>query len=221
MENNYQTEKLYAKRASFYERFFVNSLGWGREIITFLRSSNYLGQKTKVLDAGCGTGVVTRSLSELAREKGYTEIVFHAFDLSPNMLDIFRQWINSQGAKNIEVRQADVLEIETLPSDWKQYDLIVSSTMLEYLPKHRVKDALTNLRHLLREQGVLLVFITSQNPITRWLARAWWKTNLYEAREIQGLLHGAGFDLVEFKSLSSGWSNSIMVIEATVHIDYA
>ena len=73
----------------------------------------------------------------------------------------------------------------------------------------------------IRERGILLVFITKQNPITRWLAGAWWKTYLYEEPEIKSLLHGAGFDQVEFKSLSSGWSNSIMVIEATVHIEYA
>lgn len=221
MAHYQQTEKLYAKRASFYERFFVNSLGWGTEIETFFRKSNYLGPRSKILDVGCGTGIATRAVSQLAREKGYSEIVFHAFDQSPEMLAIFHQWIDEQGIKNIEAKQADVLEIENLPSDWNKYDLIVSSTMLEYLPKQRVKDALMNIRHLLREGGVLVVFVTKQNPVTRWLAGTWWKTNLYHEPEIKRLLHSAGFDHLESKSLSAGWSNSIMVLEAIVHIDFA
>ncbi len=220
MENNDQREKLYAKRASFYERFFVETLGWGRELDTFFRNSNYLQPSAKILDAGCGTGIVTRLLYQIAQEKGYTGTTFHAFDLSPNMLDIFRQWIDSQQAKNIQITQADVLAIEHLPSDWNRYNLIVSSTMLEYLPKTHVKGALINLRQLLCEKGILLIFITKRNPITRWLAGTWWKTNLYEDREIEKLLYGAGFDRVQSKSLSAGWSNSIMVLTATVDIDY-
>lgn len=209
-----RAESLYAKRASFYERFFINLLGWGRELETFFRSSNYLLPTSRILDAGCGTGIVTRTLYQLAKDKGYTEIAFHAFDLSPNMLNIFRQWVNNTNVKNIKVQQADVLKIESFPSGWDEYDLIVSSTMLEYLPKQRVKEALTNLRQLLKERGVLVVFVTKQNLITRWLARAWWKTNLYKEPEIESLLEAAGFEEVKFRNLSFGWSNSIMVIEA-------
>ncbi|MCC7165652.1 MAG: class I SAM-dependent methyltransferase [Anaerolineae bacterium] len=220
MQNNVQSEKLYTKRATFYERFFVDSLGWGKELERFFRGSDYLKPRLKVLDAGCGTGVVTRTLYRLTEEQGYAGIEFHAFDASPQMLDIFQQWIDKHGAINITVRQADVLARHDLPPEWGKYDLIVCSTMLEYLPKADVKDALIHLRQLLCEQGILLVFITKQNPITRWLGRAWWKANLYEEKEIAGLLHRSGFDRVEFKELASGWSNSIMVVEATVDIDY-
>ena len=141
-------------------------------------------------------------------------IQFHAFDITQNMLEVFQKWILVQEAKNIEIRQADVLEIQNLPSHWREYELIVSSTMLEYLPKNKVKHALMNLKRLLGLRGKLLIFITKRNIITRWLARRWWKTNLYEEHEIRTLLSDVGFDKIEFKHFSSGWSNSIMVIEA-------
>lgn len=214
MDHNDRAENLYAQRASLYERFFVHFLGWEKELENFFRRSNYLRPAMKILDAGCGTGIVTRTLDQLATEKGYAEIELRAFDLSPNMLDIFRQWIERHGAKNIEIQQANVLAVETLPPHWNEHDLIIVSTMLEYLPKARVKEALANLRCLLDDGGTLLVFVTKQNPITQLLARVWWKTCLFEQCEIGNLLVDAGFKDVEFKSLSAGWSNSIMAAEA-------
>jgi ubiquinone/menaquinone biosynthesis C-methylase UbiE len=203
------------KRAAFYEWLFVDFLGWSRELETFFRESNYIHSESKILDAGCGTGVITRVLYQLASERNYSGIKFHAFDLTQNMLEIFRQWVTDQKANNIELQQADVLAIEALPSNWDEYDLIVSSTMLEYLPRHKVAHALTNLKRLLGNKGVLLIFITKRNLITRWLAEKWWKTNTYEESEIQALFHIAGFQEIQFKKFSRGWSSSIMVIEAT------
>lgn len=214
MKANNKTEKLYAQRALFYERLFVDFLGWGRELESFFRGASYIQHNFKILDAGCGTGIVTRILVQLANEKGYEGIKFNAFDLTQNMLKIFREWIVGQGANNVELQQADVLEIESLPLHWKEYNLIVTSTMLEYLPKDKVESALANLKQLLGSGGTLLVIITKRNFITRWLAGKWWKTNLYDAQEIRALVHAVGFDKIEFKEFSPRWSNFITVIEA-------
>ena len=211
-----EVQELYTERASFYDRFFIDFLGWGRELEAFFRRSDYLRSNMKILDAGCGTGIITKTLNQLVREKGYEAVTFHAFDLTESMLEIFRQWAKAQAAENIELRQADVLEIESLPSDWKEYDLVVSSTMLEYLPKDRVKDALVNLKRLVKKGGKLLVFITKRSFVTNWLAGKWWKTNTYEMAEVEKVFREAGFEKVEFRSFSSTswWSNYILVIEA-------
>jgi len=214
MTDNRQVQKLYTKRATLYERLFINFLGWSHELATFFQKSDHIRSNLKVLDAGCGTGVVTKTLFQLASEKNIVGLKFHAFDITQNMLEVFQQWISRQGAANIDVQKADVLNIEDLPTSWKDYDLIVSSTMLEYLPMDQVKCALMNLRQLLGVGGVLLIFITKRNFITTWLAGKWWKTNLYDELEIRALLYEAGFAKSELKKLSSGWSSSIMVIEA-------
>jgi ubiquinone/menaquinone biosynthesis C-methylase UbiE len=212
--NNSQVQKLYKKRADFYERLFVSFLGWGKELETFFRKSDYIHPNFKILDAGCGTGIVTKTLFQLAHRKDVHGVQFHAFDITQNMLEVFQQWIAKQVANNIEIQKADVLEIDGLPSYWKDYELIVASTMLEYLPKGKVEYALKNLKNLLGKGGVLLIFITKRNFITQWLAKKWWKTNLYDGEEIRVLLYNAGFVKSEFKNLSSGWSSSILVIEA-------
>ena len=214
MNPNKQIQKLYTERASLYQWLFVDFLGWGRELETFFRKSSYLRPDSKTLDAGCGTGIITRILYQLAQEKNYPAASFHAFDLTPQMLGIFRRWITERQATRIETQQADVLELAALPSHWTDYDLIISSTMLEYLPRHQVKTALSNLKVLLKQDGTLLVFLTRRNPMTRWLAETWWKTNTYAESETRMLFQSGGFDHIQFRPFSPGWSNSIMVIEA-------
>ncbi len=214
MEERAQAKELYTKRASQYERVFIDFLGWDKQLKAFFEKSSYLHSNMKVLDAGCGTGAITRTLHELAQQKGLGGLQFHAFDFSASMLEIFGQWLKEQGIGGVELVEADVLKLEALPPHWKEYDLIVTSTMLEYLPREQVKDALANLKCLLRADGVLLVLITKRNLITGWLAGRWWKANLYTKNEIQRALEEAGFGQLEFRKFTKWWSSAILVIEA-------
>jgi cyclopropane fatty-acyl-phospholipid synthase-like methyltransferase len=169
----------------------------------------------KILDAGCSTGIVTKILYGIAEQQGFRDIQFYAFDLTPTMLDVFREWIAKQGIKNIELTQANVLLLEEqLPPHWQEYDLIISATMLEYIEKDKVTKAISNLKQLLKSKGTVLLFITRRNFRTRWIAQGWWKANVYEEEEIEQLLHQAGFSIVSFKPFTSSWQNSIMVVEA-------
>lgn len=218
MRTNDAVRKLYTDRGALYQRLFVEFLGWGRELEAFFRRANYLRSNLRVLDAGCGTGIITRVLYQLAQEQSYTGIQFHAFDLTPKVLEIFRQWITAQRADHIELAQADVLETEGLPEHWKEYDLIITSTMLEYLPPNQVQDALTHLKRLLGSGSLLLIFMTRRNRLTRWLAGKWWKTHTYTERDIQALLQAAGFDEIKFLDFSPRWSKSMMVLEAQMGV---
>jgi SAM-dependent methyltransferase len=210
-------QQLYAGRASFYDRLFIDFLGWGKELGTFFRKSDYLHANTKMLDAGCGTGIITRVLYQLAKDRGYQGIEFHAFDLTEKMLSVFRQWIAVHEATSIELLQADVLELDALPPHWDRYDVIVSSTMIEYLPGEKLVTAINNLKHLLKSRGTLLIFVTQRNLLTRWLAEKWWKTQVYTESEIHSILHQLGFNVIKPVQLSPGWSASIMVIEACLN----
>ncbi len=214
MNSGNQAEQLYTEKASLYQKVFIGWLNWGKELEKFFEKSTYLQPNLKVLDAGCGTGIVTRTLFRMSKKKCYDKIQFFAFDLTENMLNIFRDWISAEGASNIEVAQANVLDANGLPEQWHGFDLIVSSTMLEYLPRTKVKDALANLKALLKEEGTILVFITKRNILTSWIAGKWWKANLYKKSEIKQAFHEAGFNRVVFKKFTFGWSSAIIVIEA-------
>ena len=187
-----EVEKLYTENASLYHHFFIDFLRYGAGLKRLLAKSDYLRPNIKVLDVGCGTGILTRSMTAIARERGFGGITFHAFDLTRAMLDLFRDWIARTGTTGIELRQANVLDPAALPEDWKNYDLIVSSAMLEYLPKERLKDALAHIAGRLAPDGRLLVVITRRNFLMKLLIAWWWKAHMYEKEEIAAVFEEAG-----------------------------
>jgi ubiquinone/menaquinone biosynthesis C-methylase UbiE len=145
---------LYDKRARFYQWLFIEVLGWGKQLEAFFHNSNYISPNLKILDTGCGTGIVTKVLHSIAEQRGFRDIQFYAFDLTRAMLDVFHEWIGKQDIKNVEVTQANVLLLqEQLPSHWHEYDLIISATMLEYIEKDKVTTAISNLKNLLRSKA--------------------------------------------------------------------
>ncbi len=212
--NTEKIQNFYTKKARFYEWLFIDLMGWGRKLEIFFRGSNYLFPNLKILDAGCGTGIVTRILYNLAREKRIHNITFYAFDLTPAMLDLFREWMKKENMPDIELKQADVLRLDNLPSDWKEYDLVVSAGMLEYVPKNNLKNALINLKSLMKNGATLLVFIAEQNTFMKWFVEKWWKANIYTKTEIQRVFQEAGFEKLKITPLSAHWYNSTIVVEA-------
>lgn len=176
-----KVQQLYTKRALIYEKCYVNRLGWGRGLEDFFRKNDYLQDSYKVLDAG------------IADEKSYDGLEFNAFDLTQNMLDIFQKQITEGALKNVELALADVLKPESLPSNWNQYELIVLSALLEYIPEEKIGSTLSNIKQLLKVRGKLLIFITKRNFITTWTGKLFWKTNLFEEEEIKKILQDVGF----------------------------
>ena len=211
----HRVQTLYTQKARLYEFFFVELLQWGKVLEVFFRENDYLQFGMKILDAGCGTGAVSRVLHHLARKQGLAGITFHGFDLTSAMLELFRQWMEREGARGITLRQANVLELENqLPPDWTDYDLIVSSAMFEYLPKEKFGPALSNLGLLLKENGRLLVLITKRTWLTQWLGGKWWGANLYTQGELEAEFQQAGFTTIQFKALPDWWRSSMLAVEA-------
>ncbi len=210
-----RVQTLYTQKAKLYQLFFVDLLQWGNVLRAFFQEKVDFHAEMKILDAGCGTGIVTRSLYELAHCQRHGVFTFHAFDLTPAMLDLFRQWMDHEGIQDIELQQADALDLDRqLPQDWKDYDLIVSSAMLEYIPKEKLSQVLTNLKSLLHREGALLLLVTRQTGITRWLAAKWWHTNLFDYEELKAELRQAGFTAIQKEKLPGYWGSFILAIEA-------
>ncbi|HIG95454.1 TPA: class I SAM-dependent methyltransferase [Candidatus Woesearchaeota archaeon] len=194
-------EQLYTKKTSFYHHFFIDALGYGKGLEKFFENYSYLKENIKILDAGCGTGIIIRILTEIAKKKKLDGIKYYGFDLTQAMLDLFKKWISKGNDKNITFKKADVLLLdEQLPKDWQNYDLIVSSAMLEYIPKDKIRQAIRNLGSLLKKDGTILIFITKRNLIMRLLIKMWWKANMYEKDEIKQVLIDSGFRKIIFKN---------------------
>ena len=191
--------QLFTERHDTYARF-IRAVRYPQGIRAFFLSSSLLRSGLRVLDAGCGTGAVTLALREALVRRGFSPRALHGFDLTPAMLDRFRQMLQRRAVSDVELAEANVLHLDELPTGWINYNLIVSASMLEYVPQTRFVEALRGLRGRLSEHGTFVLFMTRRNPLTRLLIGRWWQSNLYTASELDAAFRQAGFSTVSFRS---------------------
>jgi ubiquinone/menaquinone biosynthesis C-methylase UbiE len=190
--------QLFSDRSESYVRF-IRWVRYPQGIRACFLRSPLLRSGLRVLDAGCGTGIVTLALREALLQRGLRPGPMHAFDLTPAMLERFRRTLRERALEGIELAEADVLQLDALPAAWSDYDLVVSASMLEYLPRDRLSGALSGLRALLKQGGTFVLFISRLNWLTRPLIGRWWQSNLYRAAELRQALRDAGFASVTFR----------------------
>ena len=122
-----------------------------------------------------------------------------AFDLTPAMLTRFRNEVETRGISRVHLEQADVLNLESLPQSWKDYDLVISASMLEYLPKQDLPRALAGLRARLARDGHILVMITRKTPETKVFIEWWWHAERYTKHELLQAFREAGYPNLTFR----------------------
>ena len=188
---------LFSERHASYARF-IRAVRTPQGLRAFFLRDPALRAGLRVLDAGCGTGAVTFALLGALERRGLRPTALHAFDLTPAMLEHFRASLARRGVEGVATAQADVLALESLPPDWTGYDLVVSASMLEYVPRARFAEALAGLRARLRAEGRLVLFITRDNWLTRPLIGRWWRSNLYGEAELREAFRAAGFSRCAF-----------------------
>jgi ubiquinone/menaquinone biosynthesis C-methylase UbiE len=191
--------QLFSEKHASYQRF-IGFVRYPQGLRAFFRGSSLIRSGIRILDAGCGTGAATVAVYDAFVHRGATPAALHAFDLTPAMLDCLGHTLKTLKIAGVEARQADVLNMETLPSAWANYDLIVTASMLEYVPRERFADALTALRARLAAGGRLVVIITKRNWLTRLMIGWWWRSNVYSKHELLHEFERAGFTRVTFKT---------------------
>ena len=189
---------LFTGRGGSYVRF-IRAVRYPQGLQAFFLRSPLLRSGLHLLDAGCGTGVLTLAFREALLRRGFTPGAIHAFDLTPAMLERFRTTLRKRHIDGVDLEQANVLQLETLPGAWKDYDLIISASMLEYVPRDRFAIALGNLRARLTAEGRLLLFITRDNWLMRFLIGRWWQSHLYTASQLREAFSRAGFSSIAFR----------------------
>ena len=215
MKHQTRTQIMYTKRTLLYN-FFIHLVGYAQAIKKIFTQSDYLKPNMRIADAGCGTGLVTRILYRLAKNKKIS-IEFYGFDLTPAMLDQCKKWIKKNNVTNIILQQADVLKPEQLPANWNNFDLVLVSGMLEHLKRERITEGIVNLKKLLKPGGTLFISICKRNWLAHWLIKKWWKAEIYTTKEIKTIMHKAGFFQFTFKGMPFpyGYLNSwVHIIEA-------
>jgi ubiquinone/menaquinone biosynthesis C-methylase UbiE len=115
--------------------------------------ADHFPQDAKILDLGCGAGVV---MEQLIR-RGYTVI---GADRSADMLNLTRERLASYPAKAYELHQGTC---EQLPFATHQFDVVLCVGVFGYIDD--VVGALTEIRRVLRPGGRLVMSV--RNPFNK------------------------------------------------------
>jgi 2-polyprenyl-3-methyl-5-hydroxy-6-metoxy-1,4-benzoquinol methylase len=199
-------EQFFTRRADTYVRF-IRAFRYGGGLMAFFLSSPLLRDDLRILDAGCGSGALMTAVAEAMRRRGFKPAALNAFDLTSAMLERFRADSNRESLQGLQLARANVLDLAKLPDGWTGYDLIVSASMLEYVPRDRFVDAIRGLKDRLKSGGTFLLFITRRNPPMRLMIGWWWASNLYTRSELDDAFRTAGFSDVQFPSFPTRAAN--------------
>ena len=153
---------IYDRFTSLYDLMFrIN--GYGRSIEKYMRESlPPLPVDARILDAGCGTGLLTLALLRvLGRPANLT-----AVDLSARSLQTARRAVEklSKAERHpVSFVRANVL---TLPFADDSFDFVMTSGVLEYVP---LREGMRELARVLAPGGYLLHLPVRPSPATTLL----------------------------------------------------
>lgn len=143
---------FYDRIAGLYNITFKFN-GYGRSLDKYLRDHPLpIYHGARVLDAGCGTGLLTLALLKAIA----TPVQITALDLSASSIETAKRAVaeaieeNSGHQHDVSFIQANVL---ALPFPDDSFDLVVTSGVLEYVP---LRDGFNELARVLVPGGHLL-----------------------------------------------------------------
>jgi ubiquinone/menaquinone biosynthesis C-methylase UbiE len=145
-----KTQSFYDGVADIHNLVFKIN-GYRDSVSKYLRSLNLkITDESFVLDAGCGTGLVTLALNKA----GYSPKRTVALDLSYKSLGVAKeQFLDDKqtDAKKITAVQGNLL---FLPFPDESFDIILTCGALEYVP---LGDGLRELSRVLKPNGTLVM----------------------------------------------------------------
>jgi ubiquinone/menaquinone biosynthesis C-methylase UbiE len=161
-------EATEARAGSFYDR--IASLynltfkfnGYGRSLHQYLRTHPIpLARNAKILDAGCGTGLLTIALLKALDQP----VRITAVDLSGSSIETAKKAIEEKAGRADKVwfTQANVL---ALPFADKSFDFVVTSGVLEYVP---LREGFGELSRVLKRGGYILHLPVRPSPVSKML----------------------------------------------------
>ncbi|HEX8889527.1 MAG TPA: class I SAM-dependent methyltransferase [Pyrinomonadaceae bacterium] len=156
-----QAGSFYDKIASLYNLTFKFN-GYGRSLHHYLRTHPIpLKRNARILDAGCGTGLLTVALLKALDHP----VKITAIDLSGSSIETAKKAVEEKAGRADKVwfSQANVL---ALPFADESFDFVVTSGVLEYVP---LSEGLGELARVLKHKGYILHLPVRPSPVGKML----------------------------------------------------
>ena len=182
--------------------------GYRTSVAKYLRSLDLnVGPDSRVLDAGCGTGIVTLAL----QEAGYRPNRIEAVDLSIKSLSVARDEFSTRRrlARRVDVVQSNILD---LPFPDEVFDLALVCGVLEYVP---LDEALSESARVLKP-GASLVLLPVKPSIVGSVLELLYNFRIHPLQSVKeaaskyfNIMGNHEFPITE----PIGWSKTIFLLE--------
>ena len=195
----------YDKIAAYYDLTFkLNGYGLSLDQY-FLNHPLPVSRGAKILDAGCGTGLLTLALLRNL----HFPVNITALDLSATSICAARKAVNESPGRTRDVTFAEG-NLLSLPFSDNSLDLVVTSGALEYVP---LEEGMTELSRVIAPGGHLLHIPCRPSPATAFL-EILFRFKKHPRKEILSqtakrfrMVHEYRFPLLEV----IGWSKTVML----------
>jgi ubiquinone/menaquinone biosynthesis C-methylase UbiE/protein-S-isoprenylcysteine O-methyltransferase Ste14 len=188
-------------QAPFYDRG-CRAVGLGRNFRDATLRHAALTPGERVLDVGCGTGVLTRLAAQAAGPSGRAV----GIDPAPGMIAVARENAAQTGSQ----AEFKLAAIEHLPFADASFDVVLSSMMLHHLPPDLKQEGLAEVYRVLKPGGRLVAVDIDRPAQPLWWLVAWPlllmpSTASNMRGEIPGYLRAAGFEPVRTEGRWVQW----------------
>lgn len=151
----------YDKIASFYDLTFKLN-GYGRSLDQYFAHHPLpVSRGAKILDAGCGTGLLTLALMRSLR----FPVNITALDLSATSITAAKKAVDESPGRTRDVTFAEG-NLLSLPFSDDSLDLVVTSGALEYVP---LSEGMTEIARVISPGGHLLHLPCRPSPASTFL----------------------------------------------------
>lgn len=145
-----KTQKFYDRIADVHN-LMMKINGYRDSVAKYLSSLKFdINSDSKVLDAGCGTGLVTLAFHSAGYRPGET----FALDLSFKSLEVAKEQFEDDdivAVRKVKPIQGNLL---SMPFENGSFDLVLTCGALEYVP---LDEGIAELARVLKKDGLLVL----------------------------------------------------------------